>query len=217
MRPRHRVWLLIVNACAAAALPAHPWRRTRLQHTLATTAPQDDGGGHFFDQLVDHFAPGGARNTWRQQYFVNDTFWEAAGRNGPVFVCVGGEGPPLLSSVVVTGDQHCADAVATAARVGALLLALEHRFYGKSVPTSDLSTRSLSLLSAAQALADLANFHAFVTERHRLDRLRHKWITFGGSYPGMLAAWSRLLLPHLFHGAVARCVYTRVADTCLSA
>ena len=34
-------------------------------------------------------------------------------------------------------------------------------------------------------------------------RSRNKWVTWGGSYPGMLAAWARLKYPHLFHAAVA--------------
>ncbi len=33
--------------------------------------------------------------------------------------------------------------------------------------------------------------------------MRHKWVAWGGSYPGMLAAWSRAFSPHLFHAAVA--------------
>jgi serine protease 16 len=31
----------------------------------------------------------------------------------------------------------------------------------------------------------------------------NKWVTWGGSYPGMLAGWARLKYPHLFHAAVA--------------
>ncbi len=89
-----------------------------------------------------------------------------------------------------------------AARTGALLLALEHRFYGASFPAPDVSTPSLRLLSSRQALADLARFHTHVTAAFGVPP-GTRWVTFGGSYPGMLAAWARLRYPHLIHAAVA--------------
>jgi len=57
-------------------------------------------------------------------------------------VCVGGEGPPLDKSVL-TSSVHCNDMVELGREVGALLLALEHRFYGYSMPAEDYSTHSL--------------------------------------------------------------------------
>jgi hypothetical protein len=44
----------------------------------------------------------------------------------------------------------------------AMLVNVEHRFYGQSYPTKDMSTENLSLLSADQALADLARLITFV-------------------------------------------------------
>jgi serine protease 16 len=38
----------------------------------------------------------------------------------------------------------------------ALLVNVEHRFYGQSYPTADMSTSNLQYLSSEQALADLA-------------------------------------------------------------
>lgn len=82
------------------------------------------------------------------------------------------------------------------------MVAVEHRYYGESVPTSDLSTKNLEWLSSKQALADLAHFHAFFNDKYGLTE-RNKWITFGGSYPGMLASWARIKYPHLFHASIA--------------
>ena len=40
----------------------------------------------------------------------------------------------------------------------ALLVSLEHRFYGESIPGNDCSTKNLKYLTVDQALADLAGF-----------------------------------------------------------
>lgn len=65
----------------------------------------------------------------------------------------------------------------------------------------DLSTDNLRFLSSRQALADLAHFRTMIAKARGLtDR---KWVAFGGSYPGSLAAWFRLKYPHLVHASVA--------------
>ena len=64
-----------------------------------------------------------------------------------------------------------------------------------------MSTKNLKYLSSEQALADLAFFIESKIEEYKLNN--NKWILFGGSYPGSLAAWFRLKYPHLAYGAVA--------------
>lgn len=66
---------------------------------------------------------------------------------------------------------------------------------------SDLSTDNLRFLSSRQALADLAHFRTVMANDRGLTNA--KWVAFGGSYPGSLAAWFRLKYPHLVHAAVA--------------
>lgn len=80
----------------------------------------------YFTQDVDHF-DGSNGDTWQQAYYVNDTFWQP-GSDAPVFVCVGGEGPPLDGSVVVA-SVHCNVAVEWLQETKALMVALEHRGY----------------------------------------------------------------------------------------
>lgn len=45
------------------------------------------------EQPVNHFNPQGSP-VFNQRYFVDETYWERS-PNSPVFMCVGGEGPPL--------------------------------------------------------------------------------------------------------------------------
>jgi len=55
-------------------------------------------------------------------------------------------------------------------------------------------------LSSRQALADVADFIPAMNTKFNLQGA--KWVTFGGSYSGALAAWSRMLYPNLIYGAV---------------
>ncbi|RLN54443.1 hypothetical protein BBP00_00008932 [Phytophthora kernoviae] len=146
------------------------------------------------DAILDHFTPVSKRTTWKQRYFVNEEFW--GGHGFPVFLYIGGEGP--LGPKAITNRTFI---YYMAEQHRALLLALEHRFYGKSYPTVDMSTPNLMYLSSEQALADLAHFHSFVTDKYGLTD--EKWVAYGGSYPGNLAAWVKLKFPALFAGTVA--------------
>ncbi|KAL3276152.1 hypothetical protein HHI36_020871 [Cryptolaemus montrouzieri] len=145
---------------------------------------------NWFPQLLDHFNP---RNntTWMQRYYVNDEYYEAG---GPIFIMIGGEGE--ASDKWMTEGSW----IDYAKKFRALLFQVEHRYYGKSHPTGDLSIKNLIYLSSEQALADLANFISTISNEYKLTG---KWIAFGGSYSGSLAAWLRMKYPHLVHGAMS--------------
>uniref|UniRef100_A0A671KGN6 Serine protease 16 n=1 Tax=Sinocyclocheilus anshuiensis TaxID=1608454 RepID=A0A671KGN6_9TELE len=78
--------------------------------------------------------------TFPQQFFVNDVYWQRS--DGPVFLYIGGEGP--LSKFSVLFGHH----VDMAERHGALLVALEHRFYGKSINPDDILSIRAQILSS---------------------------------------------------------------------
>ncbi|XP_003968827.2 thymus-specific serine protease [Takifugu rubripes] len=144
----------------------------------------------WFSQRLDHFSADSRE--WKQRYFLSQAFYKP---DGPVFLMIGGEGPANPAWM------QYGTWLTYAEKLGALCLMLEHRFYGKSRPTSDLSTDNLRFLSSRQALADLAHFRTTIAEA--LGLTNAKWVAFGGSYPGSLAAWFRLKYPHMVHAAVA--------------
>jgi pimeloyl-ACP methyl ester carboxylesterase len=53
-------------------------------------------------------------------------------------------------------------------------------------------------LNSEQALGDIAHFHSEMTAKFDLSGV-NKWVTWGGSYPGMIAALARYRFPHLIH------------------
>lgn len=148
----------------------------------------------WFDQKLDHYQPTDLR-TWRQRYFVNDTFFNGS-PDAPVFLMIGGEGEASAKWMVAGAWIEYAKIF------GALCFQLEHRFYGASRPTPSLSTGNLGFLNSEQALADLANFIVLMNARYGLGN-GNKWVAFGGSYPGSLAAWVRYKYPHLIHAAIS--------------
>lgn len=71
---------------------------------------------------------------------------------------------------------------------------LEHRYYGKSFPTPDLSTENLRFLTTDQALADTAYFAEHVVfeglEDYELTAPNVPYIAYGGSYAGAFVVGS---------------------------
>jgi len=189
--------LLVVALASTHALPLKGFKgalnRGLEQRGVMLGAGVGAATEQWFTQNVDHFELANTKQ-FQQRYFVNDTFWKGPG--APIFLMIGGEGP--LSAAYVA--DHFVTGV-WSQQFGAMVVALEHRFYGKSMPTPDSSAENLKLLSSQQALHDLATFRAFIASKYGAES--SKWIAFGGSYSANLSAWARLKYPHLFHGSFA--------------
>jgi pimeloyl-ACP methyl ester carboxylesterase len=147
----------------------------------------------WFEQKLDHFNPIDTR-TWKQRYQMNLKYYEYG---GPVFLHIGGEDE-------ITYDWMNGGAwIEYAKKCNALCFQLEHRYYGKSHPTDNLNTTNLLYLNIEQSLADLETFINTITNENENLLFNAKWVVFGGSYAGNLAAWLRMKYPHLVYAAVS--------------
>ncbi|NBY19212.1 alpha/beta fold hydrolase [bacterium] len=143
---------------------------------------------HEFEQRVNHSDTKDSR-TFKQRYFINTQFAESSLSPTLFYLC---------------GESVCegfSGVMATYAKeLKANLVAIEHRYYGKSHPFSQLTTENLKYLTTEFALIDAASL-----QKHLMDSLgfKGKWIVFGGSYAGSLAAYYRQKFPDLTVGALA--------------
>lgn len=151
----------------------------------------------WFTQIVDHYNYQSSQ-TYQQRYWYIDNYFNP--NVGPIFLYICGEytcpGVPAARQWVVTMAQ----------RLQGLILVLEHRYYGKSMPfaTDSMKLENLVYLNSEQALSDLAYFiqQMKIKGDHKIQN-NSPWITIGGSYPGALSSWFRYKYPHLTIGAIA--------------
>nr|GMC84401.1 lysosomal Pro-X carboxypeptidase-like [Ipomoea batatas] len=156
----------------------------------------------YFTQILDHFTfTPQSYQTFQQRYLINGTYWGGAKNRSPIFVYMGGEADVELFA------HNTGFMFDYAPHFNALLVFIEHRFYGKSIPfEGKKEARSSSnithgYLSSTQALADYATL--IINLKNNLTATDSPVVVFGGSYGGMLAAWFRLKYPHLSIGALA--------------
>ncbi|KAL1919178.1 uncharacterized protein VTP21DRAFT_2560 [Calcarisporiella thermophila] len=143
---------------------------------------------YWFDQKVDHFSKHSPK--FKQRYFLNDTYYKPG---GPVLLYAPGE----ATARPVGGGQLRELAKAT----NGLMVSLEHRYYGESLPTKKSDFHGMRFLTVDNALADMAYF----IKHSKLPKVskKTKWAVVGGSYPGVQAAWMRQSYPDLVHAALA--------------
>jgi len=81
---------------------------------------------------------------------------------------------------------------------------LEHRYYGESRPTPNVTDENLRFLTVEQALADTAHFIEYIKSSAVTPGAQNSpVIVIGGQYSASLAAWTRQSFPHLVAGAWA--------------
>ncbi|XP_045795896.1 lysosomal Pro-X carboxypeptidase-like [Trifolium pratense] len=156
----------------------------------------------FFTQILDHFNYNPqSYQTFQQRYLINDTYWGGAKKKAPIFVYTGNEGD-IEWFTLNTGFMF-----EIAPYFNALLVFIEHRYYGKSIPfggndeVANRNSSTLGYMSSTQALADYATL--IIDLKKNLSAIDSPVVVFGGSYGGMLAAWFRLKYPHVAIGALA--------------
>lgn len=154
---------------------------------------------------VDHF-----HNSSRYEPHSNATFdlryWFDASHyqaGGPVIVLQSGETDasgrlPYLQKGILAQLAQATHGIG---------VVLEHRYYGTSFPTPDLSTENLRFLTTEQALADEAYFAQNIVfpglENLDLTSASAAYIGYGGSYAGAFNAFLRVVYPDVFWGTIS--------------
>ncbi|XP_054792134.1 uncharacterized protein LOC129297810 [Prosopis cineraria] len=155
----------------------------------------------YYTQTLDHFnyRPD-SYATFRQRYMINSNYWAGPNSSAPIFTYLGAE-EPVDDDINVVGFLR-----ENAPQFNALIVYVEHRYYGKSIPFGSMkkamkNANTRGYFNSAQALADYATVLLHIKER--LSAQSSPIIVIGGSYGGMLASWFRLKYPHIALGALA--------------
>lgn len=135
--------------------------------------------------------------TFNLRYWFDATYYKAG---GPVIVLESGEDTgtdrlPYLQKGILHQLAEATNGIG---------VVLEHRYYGTSFPTPDLSTENLRFLTTQQALADTTYFAKNVVfeglEDKKLTAPNTAYIAYGGSYAGAFVAFLRKTYPDVYFG-----------------
>lgn len=148
-----------------------------------------------FAAKIDNFD---AKNleTFNLRYAKDEEHWNANG--GPIFIHTANEG---------SIEEHVNETGALfdwAREFKALLIFVEHRYYGKSMPFGDASmssTQKTAFLTTEQTLADYARLIMWLKKQPGAKT--SKVTTFGCGIAGLLAIWLKTRYQYLVDAVVA--------------
>ncbi|KAK8990219.1 hypothetical protein V6N11_008925 [Hibiscus sabdariffa] len=167
----------------------------------SSAAVSDDLQTFYYPQTLDHFnyLPE-SYATFQQRYVINFKHWGGANNSAPILAYLGAEAP-LDDHLPIIGFLND-----NAIRFNALLVYIEHRYYGKSIPFGSReeaykNASTLGYFNSAQAIADYAEIIMHI--KKNFNAFYSPVIVIGASYGGMLASWLRLKYPHVALGALA--------------
>ncbi|KAK7261276.1 hypothetical protein RIF29_27585 [Crotalaria pallida] len=177
------------------------WERTVQDPAAIVASDTVDVKTFYYEQTLDHFnyRPE-SYTTFQQRYLMNFKYWSGANSSAPIFAYLGAE------ESIDNSPTNIGFLTDNAASFNALLVYIEHRYYGKSVPFGSReeafkNANTLGYFNSAQAIADYAEVIIHIKKTLRAEK--SPVIVIGGSYGGQLAAWFRLKYPHLTIGALA--------------
>ncbi|KAK6354563.1 hypothetical protein TWF696_003705 [Orbilia brochopaga] len=159
----------------------------------------------WFTQKVDH-TDASSNETFQQRYWIGTTFYRPG---GPVIVLDGGEtsGAGRIEYMHTGIGRYLTEAL------GGIGIVLEHRYYGKSYVTPNLTVENLRFLNTAQSLADNAYFaeNLWRDLSANLSHIRPSqtpFISYGGSYAGAKSAFLQVVYPESYYGSLASSAVT---------
>ncbi|OQV07465.1 hypothetical protein CLAIMM_11892 [Cladophialophora immunda] len=203
-----RLIQLLYLAVAAASVVAY--------RPVAKRQSQGDYPTQNFTMPIDHFHNESryephTNATFEQFYWLDTTNYVPG---GPVIILALGEDSPSFDfQWLQKGLLH---EIANA--TGGVAVLWGQRYYsgGNVVPSQQYTTENLRFHSTEQAMADLAYFAERVTfpglEDRNLTAATTPWIILGGSYGGVISAFTRIQYPDIFWGGLSSSGITVAID-----
>lgn len=143
-----------------------------------------------FDQLIDHNHS--ETGTFKQKFVINNQY---GGPDSPIILEISGESDGYYVGGVGDFEETLAK------EFNCTVVTLQHRFYGESYPFEESTTENLQYLSVEQAVEDISYFVDYYKKTYKADK--NKWLLYGGSYPGLLSAYTKSKFDSKFAGAIS--------------